>query len=72
MAVLRVRGEMAEFYGKKADNPHRGRRQGDPCDLRQPRHVFANAGSSSTSLSRWTTPIRRARNASGTAVRGGR
>ena len=33
---------------------------------------FRYAGSSSTSLSRWTTPIRRARNASGTAVRGGR
>ena len=44
VAVLRVRGEMAEFYGKKADNPHRGRRQGDPCDLRQPRHVFAMRG----------------------------
>ena len=44
VAVLRVRGEMAEFYGKKADNPHRGRRQGDPCDLRQPRQVFAMRG----------------------------
>ena len=44
MAVLRVRGEMAEFYGK-AENPHRGpnpgRTQGGSLDavraLRPPR-----------------------------------
>ena len=34
-------GETTKFDGKKADNPHRGRRQGDPCDLLQRGHVFA-------------------------------
>ena len=39
-----VEARRPEFDGKKADNPHRGRRQGDPCDLRQRRQVFAMRG----------------------------
>ena len=39
-----VEARRPESDGKKADNPHRGRRQGDPCDLRQRRQVFAMRG----------------------------
>ena len=63
-----VEARRPEFDGKKADNPHRGRRQGDPATF-DSAAKFRYAGSSSTSLSRWITQIRRVRNASGTATR---